>query len=133
MRNHLCPRSPAQIYELVEAADKGDGQKCQQLLKSGADPNAKGPSGLTPLQSATYRGQAEVVTLLLKARADLEAKSDSGKTALCYAADNGHATVVTLLVKAGADAEEALKLVRKAEAIKLLLEAKVETEGERKE
>ncbi len=51
--------------QLIEAAKNGDAAQVSDLLKKGADVNAKGKSDWTALMFATSRGHAEVVRLLL--------------------------------------------------------------------
>jgi CubicO group peptidase (beta-lactamase class C family) len=54
---------------LIIASGKGDRDMVNQLLKDGANPNKKGPSGLTALSLARLQGRKEVEELLLKANA----------------------------------------------------------------
>ncbi|KAI0266900.1 ankyrin repeat protein, partial [Russula aff. rugulosa BPL654] len=74
-----------------------DGSVFRLLLEHGADVNAQGLNGWTPLHRASYFGALEVVHLLLEHGADVEAKDNYGKTALQVAADIGHDTVVKFL------------------------------------
>lgn len=90
-----------------EAAKIGDTAAVQQLLKKGANVNAAGRNGVTPLILASYQGHAEVVRLLLAARAKVNAARNDGATALWVASQNGHADVVQLLLAAGANVDAA--------------------------
>ena len=72
------------------------------LLKSGADVNAKGLHGETPLMFAALMGVA--ADELLDAGADVNAKGDEGSTALMLLAQSGDAEDLKELLKAGADA-----------------------------
>jgi uncharacterized protein len=90
--------------ELFDAVKSGNVTKVEQLLAAGADPNARGGVGLTPLISAAMDGRAEIGKLLLNNGADINAKSDSGMTALMLAAALGQKEMAQLLLDNGADA-----------------------------
>lgn len=115
--------------ELITAAKKGNLVKCRELIKAGADVNAKDKYSRTVLDIAKINGNAEVVNLLIgirtkfkqlviaaekgkidqvkaliEAGADANATDEDGRTALMCAAGKGHFDVVNLLIEAGADA-----------------------------
>ncbi len=89
--------------ELLDAVKSGDAHKVGQLLAAGADPNARGQIGLTPLISAALGGRADIAKLLADKGADVNARSDNGLTALMLAAAEGHKEVAHLLLSKGAD------------------------------
>jgi hypothetical protein len=72
------------------------------LLEHGADVNAQGRDGRTPLNGASSCGALGAVRLLLEYGADVEVKNNVGKTAMQVAADGGHDEVVELLREHGA-------------------------------
>ena len=72
------------------------------LLESGANPNAKNLTGLTPLHIAAYNGQLELVRLLLDHHADPNVANNGGVTPLDEAKAQNHPEVVALLHAAGA-------------------------------
>ena len=80
-----------------------------ELLKAGADPNARTETRTwlrdrgTALHHAADGGNVEIVIALLRAGADPNAKDGAGWTPLHYAAFDGHAQIVTRLLDAGAD------------------------------
>ncbi|MBI4424587.1 MAG: ankyrin repeat domain-containing protein [Elusimicrobia bacterium] len=83
------------------------------LLARGADPNARGVFGRTPLIAAAasqYYGatQLAVVEALLNAGADIDACDETGRTALMWAAMANLPVAVSLLVR-GADTDHADK------------------------
>jgi len=99
--------------DLHLAAYLGDAGKVRGFLDSGADVNAKGPDGWTPLLYAVLQNQREAARLLIAAGAGLNAVR-KGKylpagyrsgVVLHLAAAEGHFDLVELLIDAGADVE----------------------------
>jgi ankyrin repeat protein len=76
---------------LHRAAQKGDLAQVQSLVAGGADIEARGKDGFTPLHTATNYGQAGVIEFL------------TGGTPLHIAAWQGRVDIVRLLIAAGAD------------------------------
>jgi Ankyrin repeats (3 copies)/Ankyrin repeats (many copies) len=79
-----------------------DSSVVRLLLEHGADVNAQGLNGWTPLHLASFKGALEVVRPLLEHGADVEAKDNGGETALQVAASSGRDEVVKLLREHGA-------------------------------
>ena len=80
------------------------------LLDHGADVNAKGTKGFTPLSCAAQEGRLPVVDLLILREADLNCQhfvvdqaANSGNTALSQASLTGYLEVVDYLLSAGAN------------------------------
>ena len=74
------------------------------LISEGADVNAKGKNGMTPLLYASQHEIWEVVTLLVKAGADVNARFTDGTTPLMHAAGNSSTPeIVQLLLEKGAE------------------------------
>jgi hypothetical protein len=72
------------------------------LLAKGAEVDAKGNKGGTPLSWAAENGHEAVVKLLLATgKADVDSKDNYGRTPLWWAAGNGHEAVVKLLLATG--------------------------------
>jgi ankyrin repeat protein len=88
------------IEELNKSWDDVDITKVQDLIKRGADVDAKRNDGGTPLHWASERNYIEIAKLLIKAGADLEAKTDWGWTPLHWA---NSVAIADLLIEAGAD------------------------------
>lgn len=65
--------------KLFDALESNDVNAVREILKKGADVNAKGENGMTPLM---YASGAELIQLLIDHGADVNAKSDRGYTAL---------------------------------------------------
>lgn len=84
----------------LEAAVRADDLAVTiQLLRSGEDPNARGPDGLTSLMIAASLGHSQMVELLLTAGAEVLAiEPRMGATALHKAALSGNPDVVRLLL-----------------------------------
>ncbi|PKK44822.1 hypothetical protein CI102_11857, partial [Trichoderma harzianum] len=76
------------------------------LLDSGADANALGYLGKTPLLFAAQEGNESTFELLLKRGADPFAKCAGDKrTMLSWAAVNGHVKTAQFLIERGANME----------------------------
>lgn len=76
----------------------------------GADVNAKGEGGVTPLMLAAGSGQVDMVKALLGAGAEVDARDEREYTALMHGVynpdlDRGFPEVVQALIAAGADVE----------------------------
>ena len=82
---------------------RGQGDVVKMMLSLGADPNATGSGGTTPLADAALKGDIEVVRLLLARGARLHAVSKSGTQPIHDAALGGNGEVIRELVKQGAD------------------------------
>ena len=90
--------------DLLDAAFSGDVQDVKQLIKKGANVNAKSEHGrTTPLMEASSEGYTEVAELLIKKGANVNAKSEHGWTPLMEAASGGHIETAELLIKKGAN------------------------------
>jgi ankyrin repeat protein len=98
------PEAPRPIDEqLLTAAEKGNLVQVKTLLKEGAEINAKGVHGETPLMLAARKGHLDMVNFLLGAGADVHARNKKHPwqwtTALTSAADGGHAEIFQLLLE----------------------------------
>jgi hypothetical protein len=102
--NINAPASPGgqTVLDCVAAREQEAPELASYLIASGADVNATGQDGVTPLMLAAARGHAETVKILLDARPDLEARSAAGKSAIELAAAANRTEVVSLLRLAGA-------------------------------
>ena len=87
----------------LRAAAAGNISALEEALAAGADPNARGGRGWTPLMHAANKGYKLLVPPLLKAGAKPNLRAADGATALFIAALRGHSGIVELLMKAGAD------------------------------
>jgi ankyrin repeat protein len=91
---------------LFRAACMGRVGTVQALLDAGADPNASGERGSTPMMSVVEeRDNDDIVLALLRAGADVHARNISGCTALWIACEQGRVRCVEVLIDAGADIE----------------------------
>lgn len=88
--------------ELVKTAANGDAQKCEEILKAGAEVNGVF-AGHTALQAASQNGHLEVIGALLRHQADVEVEDKDGDRAVHHAAFGDEPGVMELLGGAGAD------------------------------
>jgi ankyrin repeat protein len=79
---------------------------CGLLLQHGADVNAVGARGATPLMAGAVAGDESVTSMLAK-RAELDQRGKFGCTALILAASEGKAGIVKILLTEGASVEAA--------------------------
>jgi len=94
------------ITPLMMSASNGNIEVITILLKAGADVNAKGEAGLTPLMKAVWMDtNPEVITTLYKAGADINARSENGITPLMWAAKSYYSNpeVIRTLLEFGAN------------------------------
>ncbi|MGH7613443.1 MAG: ankyrin repeat domain-containing protein [Gemmatimonadales bacterium] len=94
---------PAQgVALLVEAAKKGDVPRARAALQAGADANARGDAGLTPLMWASLYGHNATIEALLAAGARINDRDSENGTALGYAIAAQQIEAIHLLRSRGA-------------------------------
>lgn len=97
--------TPSDEHWWNASSDGSDETATRALLKQGADPNAAGHNGMTPLLLSVQSsyGAEPCVASLLAAGADLEKSGTGGITPLMRAAYRGRAEIVRLLLTHGAN------------------------------
>ena len=65
-----------------DAAEEGNVEAVKQAIADGADVNAKGDIGRTPLHWAANEGHKEIAELLISEGADVNAMDNDGETSL---------------------------------------------------
>jgi hypothetical protein len=88
---------------LASSSSTDDSCIVQSLLGAGADVNARGGTGNTPLMNAALFGYLSDMRALLLAGAKVNDRDTAGETALMMAARMGFVDGVKMLVEAGAD------------------------------
>ncbi len=88
--------------QLREAIEQNNAKLIQQLIKQGANVNAKYESGTTPLHIAASKGNLKIVKLLVENGADVNALH-AGANPLYFAAMGNHTKVMKYLIEKGAD------------------------------
>lgn len=88
---------------LLLMAYHGHVEVTQALVDHGADIEARGHDGLTPLYGAVSKHQKECVDILLQAKADPNVRNEDGYPLFLYAVTEGYYYVTQKLLEAGAD------------------------------
>lgn len=100
--------SPGKIPRGIKAATRAadaNPQVVAELLRAGANANARDERSRTPLHAAAaYSSDPAVIVTLLEAGADIHARDQHGRTPLHAAGGYSHTpAIIALLVKSGAD------------------------------
>ena len=88
---------------LLAAAASGDVAAISAALDHGADVDARGAAGRTPLLAATVAGNVDAVRVLLAAGADVDLQDDRLDNPFLYAGAEGQLEILRLVNEAGAD------------------------------
>ena len=89
--------------ELVAAASDGDTARVVELLRQGANVNARNALGRTAVMAATYGRHAGTVEALIGAGADVNLRDAMLNNPFLYAGAEGMVDILRLATKAGAD------------------------------
>ena len=101
--NQMVPVVSIELPTLALVASGGAVDSAKILLDNGANPDARGSHGWTPLMmaAAATRPDPATVALLVAKGADPNAQDDSGRTALDWALLQGETPTAQILRKAG--------------------------------
>lgn len=88
---------------LHHAAFKCDSQRVAELIKIGADINAKDQEGRTPLLYALTKKNLNFVEFLIRSGADVNISDNNNATALHWAVPNHDVALIEMLLGAGAN------------------------------
>mmetsp|Transcript_5544 Transcript_5544/g.13507 ORF Transcript_5544/g.13507 Transcript_5544/m.13507 type:complete len:331 (+) Transcript_5544:29-1021(+) len=91
------------LTPLTLAAGLGFDLEVGELLRLGADVNAKDANGQTPLFASVRERKLETVRMLLEAKASVDDQDRSGNSPLAITACNGDLEAARLLLRASAD------------------------------
>ena len=95
------------MSDLFDAANAGDLERVQELVKQGAEIDYIGYNDRTPLYEAARNGHLKVVRYLVEQGADLEMFNIVECCPLLVAAHRGHLDVVRYFLEVGANMEKA--------------------------
>ena len=90
-----------------DAADAGNLERVQVLMKQGVDKDKVDIRGNTALFNASFRGHFSMVLYLLEQGADKDIANNYGTTPLIIASCHGHLEVARCLLEQGADKDKA--------------------------
>ncbi|MVO99701.1 hypothetical protein EDM21_09175 [Paenibacillus sp. N10] len=88
---------------IIQAAENGDTSRVLQLIREGADINARDEQGRTAILAATHGNQADTVRALIEAGADINLQDHKLDNPFLYAGAEGLLEIVKILNEAGAD------------------------------
>ena len=91
---------------LHEATRDGDLEQVRALIDAGADLDAQGDNGETPLNTAILEGHVLVASLLIDRGADIQARNKGGFTPLHAAAYANAIEIAKKLLSRGADVKD---------------------------
>jgi len=98
------PKDPTPLdQELVDAAFICDVERVRDLLRRGADPDARNDQGHPPLVSAVLGGSVPLLDVLLRGGAQVDARDPHGWTPLHFAAQEVLPALAERLIAKGAD------------------------------
>ena len=112
VKNLLATRPAAVHWQQTSSGQRalhtvamtGHCQMGAELIKAGAEVEARDHHGRTPLAQAARSGQQNIVDLLLQEKADIHAQDKKGNTPLHLAAEGISADTILMLIARGADA-----------------------------
>lgn len=98
----MGPQDPLN-QALFSAASEGDTERARELIREGAEVDARSEMGWTALMLACDRGHLKTAQLLIEEGADIDARDPLGMTALMWAASKNMFGTARLLIGSGAD------------------------------
>jgi ankyrin repeat protein len=97
--NAICNDGVRDVFPAINFATKhGRIRIVEELLKKGADPNAKDSRENTPIIEASANGRLDIIKLLMKNGGNLKCSDMYGWTPLITAAQSGHVEIVRMLL-----------------------------------
>ena len=90
-------QNPTRVQAIHAAAANDNLTIMRQLLKQGANANARQQNGFTPLHTAADSNNIEMTQILINAGADPTITTDSGQTPIDLAQSKGHEQILSIL------------------------------------
>ena len=111
VKNVLATRKGAANWQQTSSGQRGlhlaamtnQRKIAAELVKAGAEVEARDHLGRTPLLQAARSGQPNMIDFLLRNRADIKAQDKEGNTVLHLAAEGISADTIIALIERGAD------------------------------
>jgi uncharacterized protein len=94
---NAASKNAQQVTPLHAAVARHNAAMVRELLKRGADANARQAGGFTPLHGAAYHGDREISALLIEHGADPRGTTADGKTPAALAAERGNHEIAEML------------------------------------
>lgn len=106
-RTAYAQLSPSDLEKkLLQAVQNDDAAAARRLLEQGANIEARGWNGCTPLLLAAENSRGSIAKMLLERGANASAKDEQGDTVLMLAARAGNVDLVQELLRRGASQDE---------------------------
>lgn len=94
---NIASKESMRVTPLHSAIAAGQIEIARELVRRGANVNARAEKNFTPLHEAAARGDMGLAILLVENRADMYAKTDDGKTPLDFAIESGQTAMAAYL------------------------------------
>jgi ankyrin repeat protein len=85
------------------AAEAGNNEVVELLIRNGAEVDAKNDGGETALMLASKSGHTETAEILIRNGADVNARDNLGYPVVAFAMEFGHMETAEMLIRNGVD------------------------------
>ena len=99
---HTCTHAHVHTMQNERLFESATAESIHDLIKHGANVDARRANGSTPLIVHSSAGNKEVVQALIEEKANVDIQDNNGWSALMVASRSGHTEIVRSLIYAGA-------------------------------